>query len=238
MNKIARFSAALTFGIGLLVAAPLTAVAQDEPGVKIIPSLELEQADVRDALRALFRNVSVNYSIAPEVQGTVTVSLKNVLFETALQQVLRQVDATYRINSGVYEIVKRERPVITQEGPAEQIDVQASKVIRRIYIRSADPAFIFRMLAGNRQTNLTPEISQGRGGGAAVGNVGGFGSAGGNVGGFGGGGLGGGFGGSTGGFGGGFGGAGSSFGGSGGSSGGASGGAGGSGGSGGFSGSG
>lgn len=173
MKRIARISAAWTLGLGLLVVAPMQAMAQEDPGVKIIPSLELEQADVRDALRALFRNVSVNYSIAPEVQGTVTVSLKNVLFETALQQVLRQVDATYRINSGVYEIIKRERVVITSGEPNINPDVAATKVIRRIYIRSADPAFIFRMLAGNRQTNLTPEISQGSGGGSAVGNVGG-----------------------------------------------------------------
>ena len=57
-------------------------MAQEDPTQHIIPSMDLQQADVRDALRALFRNVNVNYSIAPEVQGTVTVSLKNVLFET------------------------------------------------------------------------------------------------------------------------------------------------------------
>jgi bla regulator protein BlaR1 len=75
---------------------------------RIIPSVEIQQADVRDALRSLFREVGISYAIAPEVTGKVTASLRNVTFQSALENILRQVDATYRIESGVYSIIRRE----------------------------------------------------------------------------------------------------------------------------------
>jgi len=185
---------ALGFGLALSVAAPVRAFAQQDPGTRIIPSLELQQADVRDALRALFRNVNVNYSIAPEVQGTVTVSMKNVLFEQALQNVLKQVDATYRIEGGVYEIVKREVAPPPGGGPqtAGPLNNGVQKVFRRIYIQSADPQFIFRMIRGSIATNISPEISQGRSGGGQSGGIGGSGGSSGGSGGIGGGSSGGG----------------------------------------------
>jgi len=70
-------------------------------------SIQFERVDVRDALRQLFKTVGVSYSITPEVQGTVTVDLKNISFEQGLQNVLRQVDATYRVQGGVYEVTLR-----------------------------------------------------------------------------------------------------------------------------------
>src|SRR5579885_671321 len=164
MKKTHKIGLVLGLAVAMMAMGPVQALAQQDPGTQIIPSLELQQADVRDALRALFRNVNVNYSIAPEVQGTVTVSLKNVLFEQALQNILKQVDATYRIDSGVFEIVKREAPTPTNSGntaPESSLNV-TNKIIRRIYIRSADPAFIFRMIKGSTATNITPEISQSR----------------------------------------------------------------------------
>lgn len=191
MNMMKRIGLTLALGLSLLCVAPVKALAQTDPGTTIIPTLELQQADVRDALRALFRNVNVNYTIAPEVQGTVTVQLKNVLFETALQNILKQVDATYRIESGVYQIVRREvrQTPITNEGGEPTLQPTA-KVIRRIYIKSADPEFIFRMLRGSISTSLTPEISQSKGrGGSAGGGIGsGSGGLGGGIGGSGGGG--------------------------------------------------
>ncbi len=92
MNYKLAFGAFLA--IACVAAAPVKAMAQQDPGQQIIPSLELDSADVREALRALFKNVNVSYSIAPEVQGTVTVSLRNVTFEAALQNILKQVNAS------------------------------------------------------------------------------------------------------------------------------------------------
>ncbi len=82
MKSMFKLALSAAFGCFLLGAMPVMARAQEDISQKIIPSLELEQADVREALRALFKNVNVSYSIAPEVQGTVTVSLKNVTFDT------------------------------------------------------------------------------------------------------------------------------------------------------------
>ncbi len=84
------------------------AARRQDPGQKIIPSVEFHNVDLREAVRSLFRGAGVSYSISPEVQGIITVSLRNVVLETALQNILRQVDATYRIESGVYDIVLRE----------------------------------------------------------------------------------------------------------------------------------
>ena len=199
-----KFGMVMALGLALFVTAPSRAMAQQDDTQKIIPSLELDQADVRDALRALFRNVNVNYSIAPEVQGTVTVSLKNVLFETALQFILKQVDATYRIESGVYQIIHREAQIFNPTSPDTGTQlVPVTKVVRRLYIRYADPQFIFTMLKGSTNVNLTPEISKARN---TAGGVAGGGGVGGGIGGGSGGGVGGGIGGSSGGVGGGVGG--------------------------------
>ncbi len=219
MKSSMKIAMGLAFGLFLFGGTSSIAFAQEDISQKQISSLELEQADVREALRALFKNVNVSYSIAPEVQGPITVSLKNVTFETALQNVLRQVDATYRIEAGVYEIVKKAESI----GPNTTTDTntvpKSTKIIRRIKIRSADPAFIAMMLGqkeGNQNYDIAPERStldktQASGGGGMGGGGGGGGMGGG---GFGGGGGGGGFGGGSGG--GGFGGGGGGLGGGGG----------------------
>jgi type II secretory pathway component GspD/PulD (secretin) len=187
MNTTMKLALSLAFGISLLSAVPATANAQADVSQKQISSLELNQADVREAIRSLFKNVDVSYSIAPEVQGQVTVSLKNVSFQLALENILRQVDATYRIEAGVYEIVKKTAsgtlfPNPDGQGPTSVIE---GPTIRRIKIRSADPAFIAEMLGaarGNQNYNVAPEkstIDKGRnaGGGAGFGSGnGGFGS--------------------------------------------------------------
>ena len=77
---------------GALVMAPATTLAQDD---KIIPSLDLDQADIRDALKIIFKNAGYSYSVNQSVQGTVTVHLQNIPFQTALRNVLNQVGATY-----------------------------------------------------------------------------------------------------------------------------------------------
>src|SRR5580704_10080987 len=138
MKQTMKLAMSFAFGIFLLGATPLIASAQEDISQKTIPSLELDSADVREALRALFKNVNVSYSIAPEVQGTVTVSLKNVTFDLALQNVLRQVDATYRVEGGVFEIVKRADVTAPTPGTTEEVTPVKTTIIRRIKIRSAD----------------------------------------------------------------------------------------------------
>jgi hypothetical protein len=190
MKKRITLALGAILAIGMLAGAPAKATAQDDISQKIIPSLELDSADVREALRALFKNVGVSYSIAPEVQGTVTVSLRNVTFEAAIQNILKQVNATYRVEGGIYQIVLKEDlggtgPITTDPGTT-----RPTTVIRRLKIRSADPQLIITLLSGSQSTGVAPEES-------TIFNTpttqgGGFGGGGGGNGGFGGGGLGGG----------------------------------------------
>ncbi|MBX3117807.1 MAG: hypothetical protein KF784_01995 [Fimbriimonadaceae bacterium] len=220
MKNAQKTIIAAILAIGIWAGGIANAHAQSDPSQTIIPSLELQEADVREALKALFKNVGVSYSIAPDVQGTITLSVRNVTFETALQAILKQVDATYRVEGGIYQIIKRPPDNITPGGGTDPGPVASAKLpIRRLKIRSADPLFIMRMLSGSQSTSTWPEMSTifntqniggGGGGGGFGGGGGGFGGGGGGLGGgggFGGGGGGlgggGGFGGGGGGFGGG-----------------------------------
>src|SRR5579862_3058585 len=140
--------AAITLG-----GAPLKAHAQGAGGQdgdvsnQIIASLDLEDVDVRDAIRALFKNVNANYVVAPEVQGTVTIQLKNVKFEVALRNILDQVKATYRIEGGIFNIIKREEVVANPTTDTQNQITAVAQTPRRIYINHADPMYIIRMLA-------------------------------------------------------------------------------------------
>jgi hypothetical protein len=86
------------------------AYTQDDPRDKRV-SFSLNDAEVRDGLKLLFKLVGVQYSISPEVQGTVAVDFKDIPFELALRNILDQVRATFRVDAGVYEIVPREGSV-------------------------------------------------------------------------------------------------------------------------------
>jgi hypothetical protein len=208
MKMRINFALGALLAIGMLAGAPAKSYGQDV-GNQNIPSLELDSADVREALRALFKNVGVSYSIAPEVQGTVTVSLRNVTFDAALQNILKQVNATYRVEGGIYQIVLREEPTSGTGGQVDPTGPVRSTVVRRLKIRSADPQLIITLLSGSQSTGLVPEQStvfntgsgQGQGGFGGGGGMGGgfggggFGGGGFGGGGFGGGGMGGGFGG-------------------------------------------
>jgi hypothetical protein len=214
MTTTTKKAFASVLGLLMLGGLPAMSVAQQDVSNQIIPSLEFEQADVREALRSLFRSVGVSYSIAPEVQGTVTVSLKSVTFETALQNITRQVDATYRVEAGIYQIVRRVQDNAPESTlPTDVPGKGTGKVIRRVFIRTADPALIALLLGpnkGSQRYSGGPEItSLGRfmnaggngGGGGGYGGGSGSGGFGGGGSGYGGGSFGGG--GSSGGFGGG-----------------------------------
>lgn len=183
MRRPLKLGLGLVFAVSLFGAASSSALAQGDIMEKHIATLELTQADVREAIRSVFKNIDASYSIAPDVQGQVTVSLKDVTVEVALQNILRQVDATYRFEGGVYEIVKRSQQTVAPVNPSDQTFAGRLEgpTIRRIKIRSADPAFIAMMLGakkGNQNYDLAPEYStivktQGAGRGGSGGGFGG-----------------------------------------------------------------
>ena len=154
-----------------------SAHAQDNILDKVIQSAEYQQADIREALKTLFRQVDANYSILPEVQGTVTINMKNARFELVLQNLLNQVNATFRYEAGVFVIVPR-----PPEGTGQPIDPTgtevapaAPKITRKIYIRSRDP-MLMAMLIGQSGQNYggSPEpMSLSRLGQGGMGGMGG-----------------------------------------------------------------
>jgi hypothetical protein len=173
------------FGLTVLALAAVMAFApvsisaqQSDPRNQNIPSLDFEQADIRDALHLLFDQVGVSYTVDANVQGTVIAHLKDVTFETALRNLLNQVNATWRVEGGVYNIIVKpvqgEGPV---QGPVDTPDVQHAIV--RIPVKYADPQLIVLMLKGEASFDTEPEITNvpqtnGGGGGGLSGGGGGF----------------------------------------------------------------
>lgn len=215
MKKLFQWTLTAVVGL-MMVSAPISAHAQIDPKDRIIPSLEFNDADVRDALRVLFKTVNVPYVINSDVQGTVTCSLTNVPFETALRNILSQVNATYRVEGGVYTILVKQDAGSRPVGDGGDGGFTPTTTEKDVYptiipIRHADPLLIVRLLNAEWDINMSPEMSAlsggfGNSGGFGGSSGGGFGSGfGGGNSGFGGGssGFGGGFGGSSGGFGGG-----------------------------------
>ena len=225
MKKATLGMIALAFAATLVLAPSMINAQQNDPRNQTIAELKLDNADVRDALKLLFGKVGVSYSVAPDVQGLVTCNLKDVPFETALRNLLNQVNATYRIEGGIYNVIVKPDTSGTQSNPTNETPAtEASKPIRKIRLYSADPSLIIAILNNNTNPQSTfPEITLnplggggfGGGGGGFSGGGGGFSGGGGGFsgggggfsgggGGFGGGGFGGGgFGGGGGGFGGG-----------------------------------
>jgi hypothetical protein len=219
VSKTVKLALGALMGIALVGALPVSAYAQDDPGSRIIPKVEYDQADVRDVLKALFKTAgNPSYTIDQNVLGTVTTNLTNVTLDVALQNILRQVDATYRLEAGTYQIIKKQIDTGTLPTDNTQVAPTTNKVIRRIQIKYGDPLVIALLVGtdkGSQDFSLFPErstiINGSALGGSGGGQGGGFGGGGQGGGGFGGGGFGGGGQG-----GGGFGGGGSSFGGGGG----------------------
>jgi len=90
----------------LFSAAPVLAQESESANKKV--TLNLENADLRYALKLLFTSAGANYTLDQAVQGTVTVSLTDVPFRTALESVLRSTQTTspltYRVEDKVYII--------------------------------------------------------------------------------------------------------------------------------------
>ncbi|MBS1717809.1 MAG: secretin and TonB N-terminal domain-containing protein [Armatimonadetes bacterium] len=162
----------------LTVSAPIYGQNTDISRLTV-PSLDLDQADVRDAIRALFKNAgNLSYTVAPDVQGQVTMSIKNKPFTNVLESILSQADATYRVEGSTYVIIRR--PQQTQiVGETNTGSIQgSSKVYASIKIVHADPLYIFTILTGSpgrglplAQIQLKPEPMIGGGG---AGGGGGF----------------------------------------------------------------
>jgi type II secretory pathway component GspD/PulD (secretin) len=90
----------------LLALASSTAVAQ-EPARLLVPKIEFDNTDIRAVLSHLAQIAGVKMTVAPNVQGNITILLRNVDFSTVLIHVLRQANATYGIRpDGTHYIIR------------------------------------------------------------------------------------------------------------------------------------
>jgi type II secretory pathway component GspD/PulD (secretin) len=96
---------------GILLSPSLTVSAHAQAPEKALPpiTLDLRDAPVRQALEQLFNNAKVDFSIANEVQGFVTLKITDQPFENALRLILRSssIPLTFVRESGVYIVKPR-----------------------------------------------------------------------------------------------------------------------------------
>ena len=167
--------------------APLFA-QQGDPTQRRV-TVKYDQADVRFVLKQLFDSVGVSYTLDPNVQGTVTVSLTDVPFTVALDNILRPLNLTYRVENGVYFVTVRQpeetplAPTVDTTAPEEGVRLNLPEKVQLNY---ANPTLIAALLGGSLISYAQYELQSG-----SMGGFGGFGGLGGGFGGFGGGGFGG-----------------------------------------------
>ncbi|MCS7190861.1 MAG: hypothetical protein NZ843_04585 [Fimbriimonadales bacterium] len=170
--------------------APLFAQGggQQDPTQRRV-TVKYEQADVRFVLKQLFDSVGVSYTLDPNVQGTVTVSLTDVPFTVALDNILRPLNLTYRVENGVYYVTVRQPEEVPQ---APGVDAAAPEegtrlnLPEKIQLNYANPTMIAALLGGSVIRYADYEVGSSGGFGGLGGFGGGFGGFGGGFGGFGG----------------------------------------------------
>jgi type II secretory pathway component HofQ len=137
-----------------LAALPFGALAQSPTlaGNKRV-TLNVENGDLRYALKLLFTSAGMNYTLDQAVSGSVTVSLSDVPFRTALESLLRSTHSvnplTYRVEDGVYSIFPKkevpDKPEIVIEGPTA--DAPKSRIVK-ITLNFADAEDITKAFGG------------------------------------------------------------------------------------------
>lgn len=115
-------------------------------------SINLENADIRYALKLLFQSVGADYTVDSSVQGSVTMSVTNKPLRVALDALLRStastIPLTYRYENGIYQIapkIEQIEPVATPEEGKEP--TAASRRFRVIRVSHVDATTMAEMLS-------------------------------------------------------------------------------------------
>lgn len=180
-NLMAAAALTLVLAGGPLSVVPAGAqgsgkdASQDINAKKV--TLNLENADIKYALKLLFQSVGANYTIEPGVQGTVTLALTDVSFRTALEAALKGSGnpLTYHVENSVYNIsTKREQvdPITDVDPPEVTAPVHTTKTMK-IPLNYADAIDIAMALGGSviqSRFNMGQMGGQGNGFGNGFGN--------------------------------------------------------------------
>ncbi len=179
--------------LAVLCVSVAMAQARTDSTKKI--NLEFRNTPIRSAIDALFRSAGLNYALDPSVTGTITVSLKDVNFEDALNVVLRQANLTRRKEGEVYYIKPRaeETPAATMPGPETPPQftvpsvtdtVKSDVKIEKLTLQYADAVDMSQLFGGQVFQSRSGGMSGG--GGYGGGGYGGYGMGGYGMGGYGG----------------------------------------------------
>jgi len=108
--------------MAMCIVMPPVAAQTSKPGNTV--NLELKDTDVKSAIEVLFRNTGKNFSIDPNVQGTIAaLSIKDVPFDTALRSLTKSAGLVYRQDGTVYIIsMKPDMSTIANNPPPPQIE--------------------------------------------------------------------------------------------------------------------
>jgi len=122
MNKTfgkSAFAASVVLALTMQSAqaqVPLGPSAQARTSMAVIvPQIDLEMVHIDKAIQDAISGGGLKVVIAKDVQGVVTLSLRNVSREVVLQNILRQVDATYRLRGQTLEVMRRPEDLVPKE---------------------------------------------------------------------------------------------------------------------------
>ena len=135
-------------------------------------SLKFVDEDIRIVIRSLAKAYGFNVTLAPEVQGKVTVDFDNVKIINALDTILVDQGLGYRISGSILRITTMEKiqeedaAAAALEATAAQKAIEAAK--KRAAQEAAEPLIvqIFKLKyidANDAKEAITPMISPGRG---------------------------------------------------------------------------
>jgi len=93
--------------VGALIGM-LAVISSSSSAAESKINLDLKNTSIESALAGLFQGTGKNYVLAPGVTGTVTLSLRDMPFEQALQATVRSAGLTYKLEDNVYVIRPKE----------------------------------------------------------------------------------------------------------------------------------
>lgn len=177
-RSIARLNLVLLIA-GLVLTAAACATAADD---NQLVNLELTDVDAQAAIRMLFQSTGKNYSISPDVTGTIpSVSFRGVAFDQALKTLLKSAGLVHRMDSDIYIISKKTAvtgpPVaapVADLAPVEQTAAEET-TIDKVKLNNVGASEILGMMGAGG----TSGTNQGFGNYGQMGN---FGSSGGSFG--------------------------------------------------------
>ena len=136
--------------------AAMTQVAQvtpsPEPAAPNLVSLDFKDADLQNVLRAIAQKAKVNIVSAKGIEGTVTIRLDDVPWETALDTILKTADLGYDRDGNVILVMTREE-LLRKHEMERELTTQEPLIAKVIVLKYLDAADVQRFL----QPQLSPQ---------------------------------------------------------------------------------